>query len=187
MAYALQDPEIQEAILSGPNGAIAISVVQWSSGASQVLALPWRLLDSPEAIAATAAEIAALPRTTRDGATSISAAIAFSMGVIQRSPYQAVRRIIDVSGDGRNNNGPPLARYREAAAARGVTINGLAILNEHPTLDYYFKAQVIAGFGAFVEAANTYSAYQEAIRRKMLREIRYVPVSDRADRLDPPG
>ena len=187
IAYALQDPEIRDAILSGPNGAIALSVVQWSSGASQVLALPWRLLNGPEAIAAAAAEIAELPRATRDGATSISAAIAFSMRVIETSPYQAVRRIIDVSGDGRNNNGPPLARYRDAAASRGITVNGLAILNEHPTLDYYFKAQVIAGFGAFVEPANSYPDYQAAIRRKILREIRYVPVSDRAAPVDPPG
>jgi hypothetical protein len=187
IAYALQDPEIRDAILSGPNGAIALSVVQWSSARSQVLVLPWRLLNSPDAIASAASEIAGLPRATQDGATSISAAIGFSMGVIERSPYQAVRRIIDVSGDGRNNNGPPLGGLREAAAARGITVNGLAILNEHPTLDYYFKAKVIAGFGAFVEPANSYPDYQTAIRRKMLREIRYVPVSDRAAPAAPPG
>lgn len=178
IAHALQDAEVREAIASGPHGAIAIAVVQWSSARSQVLALPWRLLNGPAAIDAAGAEIAALPRATQDGATSISAAIAFSLGVLQRAPYSAVRRIIDVSGDGRNNNGPPIGRFRLSAEAQGVTINGLAVLNEEPTLDAYFRDEVIAGFGAFVEVANTYPDYRDAIRRKLLREIRYVPVSE---------
>lgn len=177
IAYALQDPEIRAAVASGPNGGIAISVVQWSSAQNQVLALPWTLLNSPGALDAAAARIASLPRATQDGATSISSAIRFSMQVLNDSPYRAVRRIIDISGDGRNNNGPPLNPLREVAAVQGITINGLAILNEHPTLDYYFRQKIIAGFGAFVEKANSYPDYREAIRRKMLKEIRYVPVS----------
>ena len=73
------------------------------------------------------------------------------------------------------------------AAQQGITINALAILNEEPTLDYYYKAKVIAGFGAFVERANTYPDYQTAIRRKMLKEIRYVPVSGTPPEEPAPG
>lgn len=177
IAHALRDPEIRQAISAGPYAAIAIAVVQWSSADSQVLALPWTLLDGPASIDAAIARIGGLKRATQDGATAISTAIGFSLGVLDRSPYRAVRRIVDISGDGRHNNGPDLERYRAAAAAQGVTVNALAILNEERTLDLYYKAKVIAGFGAFVEHANAYPDYSAAIRRKMLREIRYVPVS----------
>lgn len=184
IAQALVDPEIREAIGTGPNGAIAIAIVQWSSERSQVLALPWTLLDGSRAAEAAAARISTLQRTTQDGATSISQAIAYSVGVLNNSPYRAVRRIIDISGDGRNNNGRPVEPFREAAAAQGITINGLSILNEEPTLDYYFRQRIIAGFGAFVMPANGYDDYRDAIRRKMLKEIRYVPVSQ--DTASPP-
>ncbi|MBP5855377.1 DUF1194 domain-containing protein [Marivibrio halodurans] len=177
IAHALRDPEIRQAISAGPYASIAIAVVQWSSATSQVLALPWTLLDGPASIDAAIARIGGLKRATRDGATAISTAIGYSLGVLDRSPYRAVRRIIDISGDGRHNNGPDLEHFRLTAAARGVTVNALAILNEEWTLDLYYKDKVIAGFGAFVERANAYPDYRDAIRRKMLREIRYVPVS----------
>lgn len=177
IAAALLDPKIQEAVTHGPLGAVAIAVMQWSSELSQVLAVPWTKVDGPGSATRLAARVSATPRLTRDGGTSISAAIAFGLNAFTQAPYRAFRRIIDISGDGRSNNGPDLAPIREAAIATGVTINGLAILHEDLTLDYYFRGRVIGGQGAFVEIANDYSAYREAIRKKMLREISFVPVS----------
>ncbi len=177
VAYALRDPEIQKAIAAGPNGAIAIAAIQWSDEDSQVLALPWTVIDGPAAADAAASRIATAPRRTQEGATSTSAAIGYATALIARSPYVAPRMIIDVSGDGRSNTGPPIEVTRDAAVARGITVNGLAILNEDPTIAYYFEHTVIGGFGAFMVTANDYPQYRTALQRKMLREIRYVPVS----------
>ena len=90
--------------------------------------------------------------------------------------------MVDISGDGRNNNGPELEPARRALEASGITVNGLAILNEDPTLDYYFRDRLIAGFGAFVEIANDYAEYRDAIRRKLVKEVRFVPVSEAGPR-----
>lgn len=177
IAAALLDPEIQQAIAFGPNRAVAIAVMQWSSEQSQVMAIPWTRIDGPAACQALAARVLQSPRMTQDGGTSISAAIRFAILSIERAPFTAVRKIIDISGDGRSNNGPQVGLFRDRAVARGITVNALAILHEDRTLDIYYRRRVIGGHGAFVEVANDYSAYREAIRRKMLREISYVPVS----------
>ena len=77
----------------------------------------------------------------------------------------------DVSGDGRNNNGVKLRPVRDRIVADGITINGLVILNEDPTLDRYFESDVVGGVGSFVVRAEDYDDYVEAMRRKLLREI----------------
>ena len=94
------------------------------------------------------------------------------------------RRVVDVSGDGRNNHGPAVWRARDLAAAQGITVNGLTILNEDPTLDRYYRARVIGGTGAFVITANDYGAYRLAILRKLIMEISGAPM---AQRPVPPG
>ncbi len=177
IATALLDPEIQKAVAHGPLGAMAIAVMQWSSSLSQVIAVPWTKVDGPDAAALLAAQISVTPRLTRDGGTSISAAIAFGADAMAQAPYTSFRKIIDISGDGRSNNGPDIGPMRERVLARGITINGLVILHEDRTLDYYFKNKVIGGPRAFIEIANDYAGYRQAIRKKMLREISYVPVS----------
>lgn len=180
IAAAMQAPEISEAVGAGPHGEIAIAVVQWSSEHSQIMAVPWTRIRTPGDAAAFAARMGRLPRLTRDGATSISAAIAYSSRIMDRSGLTADRKIIDVSGDGRNNNGRDPRPLVNAMAHR-ITVNGLAILNEDPTLDIYFRQQVIGGFGAFVMAAQNYADYRRAIRRKLLHEIRYIPISRKPD------
>lgn len=177
LAAAVRHADVVEAIGAGPYGAVSIAVVQWSSEASQVLALPHTIVRGAETAADTADIIADLPRLAADGATSISAALDFSSRVAFNAPYPATRYVIDVSGDGRNNNGPALPPARDAAIALGITVNGLAILDEWPTLDIYFRRELIGGPGAFVVAADDYDGYREAILRKLLREIGYSAVS----------
>lgn len=173
---ALGQPDIRQAIGEGPSGSIALSLVQWSSEYSQIMALPWTLVTQGNA-GAVGQRIGALPRMTADGATSMAAAVYTSIEYFNQSAYQAARRTIDISADGRNNNGPYMPQARDAAMANGITINGLPILLEDPTLDFYFKKNVIGGPGSFVEKATDYEDFRRAIRRKLLREIQFVPVA----------
>ncbi len=177
IAQAFRSQEVIDAILQGAHGAIAVTVLQWSSQLSQEVAIPWTVVESRESAFALSVAIESMPRLTADGATSISAAIAASLRLFELSPVRGLRRVIDVSGDGRNNNGPALRAARDTAVARGVTLNGLAILNEIKTLHYYFEQQMIGGTGAFVEIANRYADYPQAMARKLVKEIVSFPIS----------
>lgn len=171
LAQAFRSPELVAAIQSGPHGAISVALVQWSSSGGQIAAVPWTLLDGPAAARVLADRIETTPRLTREGGTSISHALEFSAALFGSNPFTGDRRVIDVSGDGRNNNGIKLRPVRDRIVAGGVTINGLVILNEDPTLDTYYESDVIGGAGSFVERAEDYDDYLRAIRRKLLREI----------------
>lgn len=171
-ARAFLDPEVLQAIANGPNGRIMVSVVQWSSDESQVLSVPWMSVSNAAEAFALAARIQAQQRQTADGATSISGAINASVEALTRLPVRAARHVIDISGDGTNNRGERVDDIRDRTVAAGITINGLVILTEVHWLHHYFRNHVIGGPGAFVEIANDYSVYAEAIRKKILREIR---------------
>lgn len=177
LAAAFRAPRVLRAIAGGPNRAVAVAVFQWSSAASQVLTVPWRVLTGPADALALADRLAAMPRRSADGATSISAALQFGTALLLRAPVAADRLVIDLSSDGRNNEGPDVSRSRDQAIGLGATINGLPILNEHRTLDRYFEARVIGGPGAFVQPARDYADYRRAILQKLLRELRLPAVS----------
>src|SRR5581483_12338423 len=110
------------------------------------------------------------------GATSISGALRFSLKHLTAAP-PAERSVIDLSGDGSNNQGTPVADARAAVLGAGITINGLAIINEEPDLETYYRTQVIGGPGAFALSARDYEDFAQAIRRKLLREIEAVPIA----------
>jgi len=170
LAQAFLSPEVQAAISGGARQRIAVAVVQWSDDRNQHLSLPWTLIATPADAQALAARLAAMPRQLAEGGTSISAALAYSEALFARAPA-AARRVIDVSTDGRNNNGPPVSPMRDRLVAQGITINGLTILNDWPTLNHYFEQRVAGGEGHFVIPADDYEAYAQAILRKLLREI----------------
>lgn len=171
IADAFRDPEILKAIQDGPNGRIAVTVVQWSSAASQVVAVPWVLVSDAVSANTLAAAVSGMPRATAEGGTSISAAIMAGVSTLQESPYPSLRNVIDIQADGTNNNGPPVTEARDRALSFGIVINGLTILNEVPFLHFYFQNHVVGGTGSFVEIANDYSAYGRAIKLKLLKEI----------------
>lgn len=183
LADAFRSTDVHSAIQSGPLGAISIAVVQWSSHNSQSTVVSWSRISSISEMHAFADQLATMPRMTDDGATAMAAAISFSAALHRANPYFATRQVIDVSADGRNNNGPNIGGARDRAVAQGITINGLAILLEDGTLDRYFSRDVIGGPGAFVEEANDYADYARAIKRKLVKEIQYAPISN----LDTPG
>ncbi|NQW11948.1 MAG: DUF1194 domain-containing protein [Alphaproteobacteria bacterium] len=181
LADAFRDPEVAEAIAAGTLGRIAVAVMEWAGSEQQVLDIPWALIQDAASAQAMANRIDRLGRSIPAGATSIAGALSFGNQLLRVAPVEATRKVIDMSSDGRNNQGQKVEIVRRAVVAHGVTINGLVILNEHPTLNYYFEDRVIGGPAAFVEVANDYSDYARAIRRKLIREIRSLTVSERFD------
>ncbi len=171
IAAALRDPAVQAAIAAGQHRRIALAVVQWSTWTSQAAVLRWRLIAAPGDLELAAQEIAAAERHWQPGGTGLAAAVDYSVRLLQVLPAVAARRVIDVSGDGEDNDGGDPAAARDRAVALGITVNGLPILNGSPYILGYYRSQVIGGPGAFLEPASDMRAFAAAMRRKLLREI----------------
>jgi len=177
---AFRDVQVHKAIRSGPSGRIAITYVEWAGQTIQSIIIPWRILASKEDALAFANELAAKP-ISRARRTSISAALRKSAELLEASPFQGLRRVIDVSGDGPNNSGGPVVSAREQVVASEIVINGLAIVVapgtgwysyfDLPDLDRYFKDCVIGGPGSFVLSIRNKNEFATAIRQKLLLEI----------------
>ena len=173
-AQAIQSKEFLQALKLGPNGRIAVTYFEWAASSDQKIIIPWRLVDGPETADAVAAEIMKTP-IRRASRTSISGAITFAMPLFEEDPYRGLRRVIDISGDGPNNTGLPVAITRDAAVAKGIVINGLPILiSPSPTfshLDQYYDDCVTGGPGSFVLPIYAASEFATAIRRKLILEV----------------
>jgi hypothetical protein len=182
-AAAFRDPEILAAATAGPRGAIAACLVFWSgavlgrdgaatAAAAHDLAVPWTRLDGAEAATAFADALDAAPRLPPPGGTALGEGMAAGLALLARCPAPATRLVLDVSGDGRHNQGRAPGPVRDIGVAAGVTINGLAVLNEEgPELIDHFRAEVIGGPGSFVMDCPDYPAFAAAIREKLRREI----------------
>lgn len=177
-AQAVTSAEFLKALKSGPNGKIAITYFEWAAANDQKTIIPWRIIDGPESADAVAAEIMKAP-LRRASRTSISGAINYGMQMFAENPYKGLRRVIDVSGDGPNNNGELVTIARDAAIAKGVIINGLPVMVKQTSyvtmdieqLDYYYEDCVIGGPGSFVIPIKERAKFQEAIRTKLLLEV----------------
>jgi Ca-activated chloride channel family protein len=165
-ADALADPEVSEAIVAG---GIAIAMVQWSAGGMQRLVMDWQRPDSPARVAAVADRLRAIPRAYSGAETAVGEAIGFAAA--QFDPVADCRRkVIDLSGDGAQNTGKPLAGFRQAALGAGMEINAIAIEGIGQPISEYYRRFVI-GPGGFVMTARGHLDYPRTIRRKILREI----------------
>jgi len=167
------------AITSGRRRRIAVTYVEWAGGHYQRTVVDWMVIRDLASAKAFAAKLKAEPIVTAAW-TSISGAMDFAITRFAKSPHKGTRRVIDISGDGRNNSGGPVQPSRAAVLAKGITINGLPIINDRPNpygrppdknLDKYYKSQVIGGKGAFIVVAEGFEAFAEAIRAKLMREI----------------
>jgi Protein of unknown function (DUF1194) len=196
-AQAIVSKEFLQALKTGPNGKISITYFEWAASSDQKIIIPWRVIDGPETADAVANEIMKTP-IRRASRTSISGAINFAMPLFDENPYRGLRRVIDISGDGPNNNGTPVTGARDAALAKGITINGLPIMVKEPSystmdidnLDFYYEDCVIGGPGSFVVSIKDRDKFKEAIRTKLLLEVagrtperRIVPVADKEPRV----
>jgi hypothetical protein len=179
---AVSDPVVTAAIRGGMVGAIGLAYVEWAGIEYQRTVIPWRRIASQADAEAWAAELATSPRVSLSW-TSISGAIRHSRQVIADCPWEATRKVIDVSGDGVNNSGPPADRERDAAVAEGIIVNGLPIVNDRPTfgrlppvpLDDYYRENVIGGDGSFMIVAEDFESFGVAVKRKLIREIANLP------------
>lgn len=177
LALAFRDPEVHRAIASGPLASIAVTLIEWSSDDRQRVNIPWRRVRGAAAAASLADDLQDAPRLIETGATSISEAIRFSVRQFADNGFSSRRRVIDISGDGYNNQGFPMALARGEASVGEVTVNGMAIENQVLGLGRFYRDKVITGPGSFAMRADDYQDYITAIRRKLIREIRSVPVS----------
>ncbi|WP_240046594.1 DUF1194 domain-containing protein [Paracraurococcus ruber] len=184
---AVSDPQVVEAIRGGMIGAIGLAYVEWAGAEYQRLVLPWtRIGNAPDAHA-WSEKLAEAPRASLSW-TSISGGLDFSRTVLAQAPFEATRRVVDVSGDGVNNSGGPVELARDRLVAEGVTINGLPIVNDRPTfgrmppipLDDYYRDSVIGGTGAFVIVAEDFQSFGQAVKRKLIREIASIPATAEA-------
>jgi hypothetical protein len=177
-AQAIVSKEFLQALKSGPNGKIAVTYFEWAASSDQKIIIPWRLIDGPETADAVANEIMKTP-IRRASRTSISGAIYFAMPLFNEDPYHGLRRVIDISGDGPNNNGAPVTGARDEALSKGIVINGLPIMVKEPSystmdidnLDWYYEDCVIGGPGSFVISIKDREKFKEAIRTKLLLEV----------------
>src|SRR4029077_14508093 len=192
-AQAIVSKEFLQAMKTGPNSKVAVTYFEWSASSDQKIIIPWRVIDGPESADAVAADIMKTP-VRRGSRTSISGAIYFAMPLFEENPYHGLRRVIDISGDGPNNNGAPVTGARDAALQKGITINGLPIMVKEPSystmdidnLDLYYEDCVIGGPGSFVVTIKDRDKCKEAIRSKLILEVagrtpehRIVPVIEK--------
>jgi uncharacterized protein DUF1194 len=196
-AQAIVSKEFLQALKTGPNSKLAVTYFEWSASSDQKIIIPWRVIEGPESADAVAAEIMKTP-VRRGSRTSISGAINFAMPLFEENPYRGLRRVIDISGDGPNNNGAPVAGARAAALEKGITINGLPIMVKEPSystmdidnLDLYYEDCVIGGPGSFMVVIKDREKFKEAIRTKLVLEVasntpgrRIVPAAEKPPRV----
>ena len=197
-AQAIVSKEFLSALKTGPTGKIAVTYFEWAASTDQKIIIPWRVIDGPESADAVAAEImkTSIRRASR---TSISGAIYFAMPLFDENALHGLRRVIDISGDGPNNNGSPVTIARDEAIAKGIVINGLPIMAKEPSystmdienLDLYYEDCVVGGPGSFVVTIKEREKFKEAIRTKLVMEVaglvpegRVVPVANREPRVN---
>lgn len=188
-ADALTSKEVLDGIRDGAVGAIAVAFMEWGGPQSQVLIVDWHVIRDEASARAFADKLVAAPRGAT-GYNSISNAIDFSVRLVEGNAHEGARRVIDVSGDGPNIGGRPLALSRGEALTKGFTINALAIRRPggRPggpggmALEDYYREEVIGGPGAFVEVADEARPFAVAARRKLLTEVAGAPAAARLAR-----
>ena len=181
---ALKSKEFLDALQSGPLGKVAVAYIQWASSSDQDVLLNWSLVDSAESAQAVADKLgeAGYRRAQR---TSISGGIDFGVHMFDNNAYNGARQIIDVSGDGPNNNGRPVTDARDEALAKGIVINGLPLVGirsylgpaDIKDLDIYYQDCVVGGPDSFMIPIHDTSAFVEATRNKLVREIADRPLA----------
>jgi hypothetical protein len=181
--HALRDKRVGDAIKGGPIGRIALTYVEWSSPYHQTVIVPWRILKDTADATKFADELNSLPYKA-GSTTSISGGIDFSVKLFASPEFEAARKVIDVSGDGYSDYGRPITVARDAAVKAGITINGLAVMNERPKwkqaapndLDMYYRDNVIGGPGSFYIAVRNLEDFSRSVLQKMVLEIAGLPL-----------
>ncbi len=185
-AAAIANPNVVRAITSGPNRRIAVCFVEWATVGMQNVVVDWTVIGSGADARKFGDRLVESPRSFA-GSTSISAAIDFSVRLLERAPFTSERRVIGVSGDGNNNSGRSVTDARDDALAKGIVINALVILTplaesfrpEHTNppggLEKYFQDNVIGGPGSFTVVAEGHESFGRSLTKKLIQEIASLP------------
>jgi len=181
-AKAFTDPEVLAAIQGGANGAVAVQYIEFASSYEVKTIVGWAVIHDEASAKEFVQKFTAAERSAW-GRTAIGSGIEAAMKALADAPFETRRRVIDVCGDGTNNNGPDVGSVRDAAVEAGIVINGLAIINDHPVswtyahvqppggLDKYYRENVTGGTGSFVLTIHDFHSFAEAIKRKLINEI----------------
>lgn len=196
---ALRHPDLLRAIGNGLYQRIAITYVEWGSATDQQVILPWTLIEDAASAAEAAGDLEAMA-ISRSRSTAISTMLHLGRELHARQPSEAMRRVIDISGDGPNNDGGAVTAARDAVLADGITINGLPVMLRAmgfspwtiPELDDYYADCVIGGPGSFILAVRDPADFKSAIRRKLILEIAggpaaVVPTGSTPAQAEPPS
>lgn len=176
IAAAFRNADVHAAIASGKERQIAVTMLVWADAWSHPESIGWHLITSSDSAEAFARTVEGHERQV-GGSTGMGEAVAAAVRLIEQNRIMAHRRVIDVSGDGietprlEQDDVVLMPEARAMAEAAGVVVNGLAIMTEQPSLDAWYRDNVASGKGAFVMTANDSTAFPEAIRRKLVREI----------------
>lgn len=181
---ALTNQRVIDAILSGEHKRIALCYTEWAGTHYQVVVIDWTVIDSAAAARGFAEKLSEAPRTSQSW-TAVGAALAFAAQRFETSGFESKRRVIDVSGDGRTNDGPPAELIRDRLVAQGIVINGLPVMMNRSNfgrppdtgLDKYYEENVIGGSGSFMISAASFDDFGRAVRSKLIREISKAPGS----------
>ena len=182
---ALTHAHVLQAIKDGVYGKIAVTYVEWAGQTSQHVVVPWTIIASAADAQVFVDKLSANPPNSARR-TSISSALQFAGDLFAESSFRGLKRVVDVSGDGANNQGPAVAEIRDEIVAQGITINGLPLMTQGTMpsvfdiddLDLYYTNCVIGGPAAFMIPVNNWSQFPEAVRRKLVLELAAAPPSE---------
>jgi hypothetical protein len=175
---AMTNERVIDAILSGEKGRIAVCYTEWAGTHYQMVVIDWTVIDSAAAARRFAEKLSEAPRTSQSW-TAVGAALAYAGQRFDDSGFASRRRVIDISGDGRTNDGPPAELVRDKLMAQGIVINGLPVMMNRTnfgrppdlTLDKYYEENVIGGPGSFMIVADNFEHFGRAVRNKLVREV----------------
>jgi len=176
LGAALREPRVVAGLIGGARHGSLGALLLWSGAGAEEVLVDWIRIASPAQAERFAAEVENVPRTVRPGLTAIGEALVAALDLLAAAPVSAGRRVVDVVGDGRSNDGTPPGPVRDRMVAAGITINGLCLLHEEPDLLETYTREVIGGPGAFAIACPDYGAFTEAMRQKLTREIENRPI-----------
>jgi Protein of unknown function (DUF1194) len=177
LATALRDPDVVSAIKAAPNG-VALALMQWAGPREQAVSVTWADVHDQASADAFAQQIDAVTRLASNGGTAIGDALGRGVSLLAENDFEGTRKVIDISGDGRTNQGDSPAPVRKHAVLVGITVNGLVILNEEQQLSGYYRERVIGGPGAFVLQVGNFQDFARAMRIKLIREIEVAMAAD---------
>lgn len=188
-AQAFRDPQVFDALASGPLGEVAVIYFEWAGPGEQHIVVPWTLIRNAEDAADFADRLEFAQTRKTSGETSISGAMLYAAHLLHLNDYVGLRKVVDIASNGVNSDGPPVHLGRRVLRDSGAIVNALVLpdrvleqlgpygrlfLTEPEPLDDYYRTTVIGGPGAFVQSVDMEVGFNDAILRKLVLEVAWL-------------